>query len=166
MPAQIGGALADIDAVHDRLTGASTASEAHAGEVAADIGRLQGEVEDVTATLQRIFDQRADELLRAISHATRTLEAADWAGGSRQAATAAEAQLTGDVGSTVESARAGIDSLATSLRDQVAGFYDEVNGQFSSVMGTIQTAYAELARGTDLFARNLEEADRTISFGG
>ena len=166
MPAQIGGALADIDAVHDRLTGASSASEAHAGEVAADVGRLQAEVEDVTATLQRIFEQRADDLLRAISDATRTLEAADWAGGSRQAAAAAEAQLTGDVGTTVDAARLGIDSLATALRGQVAGFYDEVNGQFSTVMGNIQTAYAELARGTDLFARNLEEADRTISFGG
>ncbi|MEM7285130.1 MAG: hypothetical protein AAF480_02170 [Actinomycetota bacterium] len=166
MPAQIGGALADIDAVHDRLTGASVASEAHAGDVAADVGRLQAEVEDVTGTLQRIFEQRADDLLRAISDASRTLEAADWAGGSRQAATAAEARLTGDVGTTVEAARAGIDSLSRALREQVSGFYEEVNGQFGTVMGDIHTAYAELARGADLFARNLEEADRTISFGG
>ena len=164
MPAQIGGALADIDAVHDRLTGASGASETHAGEVAGDVARLQAEIEDVTGTLQRIFEQRAEDLLRVIADATRTLEAADWAGGSREAATAAEAQLTSDVTVTVDAARSGIETLSTALRDQVGGFYDEVNGQFTTVMGSIRDAYAELARGTDLFARNLEEADRTIAF--
>ncbi len=166
MPAQIGGALADIDAVHDRLTGASGASDTHAGEVAGDVARLQAEIEDVTGALQTIFEQRADDLLRAITEATNTLESADWAGGSREAAAAAEAQLTSDVNLTVDAARTGIETLATAMRDQVGGFYEEVNGQFATVMGNIRDAYAELARGTDLFARNLEEADRTIAFSG
>ncbi len=164
--AQIGGALADIGAVEQRLSGASAASELHGGQVAGDVAVLQGEVAEVTATLERMFEQRADELLAEIRRATSTLASADWSGGSRDAAEAAEAQLTTEVDQTVVAAREGVASLATALRDQVGSFYDEVAGRFTTVMGSIRDAYAELARGTDLFAQNLAEADRTITYSG
>ncbi len=164
--AQIGGALADIGAVQDRLSGASAASEVHGGQVAGDVQVLQGEVAEVTATLERMFEQRAEELLAEIGRATAALQAADWSGASRHAAEAAEAQLTTEVNQTVAAARTGVASLGTALRDQVGSFYDEVTGQFGAVMGSIRDAYAELARGTDLFAQNLAEADRTISYSG
>ncbi len=163
---QIGGALADIAAVHDRLTGASAASEAHGGQVSADVQMLQGEVAEVTAALSRAFETRAEELLAEINRATEALRSADWAGNSRGAADAAEAQLTGNVNQTVTSARDGIASLGTSLREQVELFYQDVSGQFTVVLANIRDAYAELARGTDRFAQNLAEADRTISYNG
>lgn len=164
--AQIGGALADIGAVQERLSGASAASETHGGQVATDVQVLQGEVAEVTAALERIFEQRAEALLAEIRRASSALGSADWSGASRNAAEAAESQLTAEVDRTVEGARTGINALGSALRDQVGSFHDEVTGQFATVMGSIRDAYSELARGTDLFARNLAEADRTITYTG
>lgn len=102
-------------------------------------------------------------LQEEISRAAAILQAAGWAGGSRAAADAAEAQLNSDVGTTVEAARAGLELLSAALDDQVQAFHDEVSGEFSVVMGNIRYAYAELARGTQLFAENLAQADQTVS---
>lgn len=166
MPEQIGGALADIDAVFADLGRAQDASEAHGGNVATDVGAALAEVEDVSRALQNAVAERARLLVDEINRAAATLQAADWVGGSRAAADAAEAQLNADVVATVEAARAGLETLSNALREQVQGFHDEVTGEFSAVMGTIRDAYGELARGTQLFAENLAQADQTISFTG
>jgi DNA-binding ferritin-like protein (Dps family) len=166
MPEHIGGALADIDAVFADLGRAQSASDLHGGNVATDVATALGEVDDVSRALQGAVAERARMLQEEISRAAATLQAADWAGGSRAAAEAAEAQLSGDVRNTVEAARAGLESLSAALGDQVQAFHDEVSGEFSVVMGNIRDAYAELARGTQLFAENLAQADQTISFTG
>jgi hypothetical protein len=166
MPEQIGGALSDIDAVFADMERAQQASEIHGGQVATDVGRALGEVEDVSRVLRDAVAERAVQLQDEINRAAGTLRAADWVGGSRAAADAAEAQLNGDVTATVEAARAGLESLSSALRDQVQAFHDDVTGEFTVVMGNIRDAYAELARGAQLFAENLAQADQTISFGG
>ncbi|MGI9624241.1 MAG: hypothetical protein ACR2PK_15505 [Acidimicrobiales bacterium] len=165
MPAQIGGAIADIESVQARLVEAGAASQNHVGEVSADVARLQGEIDDVTRTLQHLFDERAATLLAEIARATRSLESADWDGASREAAAAAEAQLTADLNRTVESGRAGVEALGNAMRQQVSSFHTDVSNDFGAVMTRITESYSELARGAEMFARNLAEADRTISFG-
>lgn len=165
MPAQIGGALADIESVQVRLTEAGAASRSHAGEVSADVIRIQNEIDDVTHTLQQLFDERAAALLAEISRATRSLESADWAGASRESAAAAEAQLTADLNRAVDAGRAGVEALGRSMRDQVAAFHTEVSNDFTAVMSRITESYGDLARGAEMFAQNLAEADRTISYG-
>lgn len=166
MPEIIGGALGDIDAVFADMERAQTASDAHSGNVATDVGVALAEVDDVTLALRNAVAERAGVLREEIQRAASTLAAADWAGSSRSAADAAEAQLNGDVQMAVDAAETGLETLARVLHDQVQGFHDEVTGEFAVVMGNIRDAYAELARGTQLFAENLAQADQTISFGG
>lgn len=166
MPEMIGGALSDIDAVHADMERARAASDAHGGQVAGDVGLALAEVDDVTQALRNAVAQRAEELRQEIDRASATLAAADWAGGSRAAADAAEAQLNGDMQRTTEAAQTGLEHLARALHDQVQAFHDEVTGEFATVMGSIRDAYAELARGAQLFAENLAQADQTISFSG
>ncbi len=165
MPEQIGGALSDIDAVFADMERAREASDVHSGNVASDVNIALSEVEDVARVLRDAVAERATLLQEEINRAASTLRAADWVGGSRAAADAAETQLHGDVLATSEAARAGLESLAAALRDQVQAFHDEVTGDFTMVMGNIRDAYGELARGTQLFAENLAQADQTISFG-
>lgn len=166
MPAQIGGALADIEAVHADLGRAQTASAAHSGQVAQEVLTALGEVQDVATVLRSAFEGRAQDLMAQISQASSTLRGADWAGNSRVAADAAEAQLSADVSTTVDAARVGIEQLTAALGNQVEAFHAEVTGQFANVMGNIEAAYQELARGTSMFAENLARADETITFGG
>lgn len=164
--AQIGGVLEDMNAVMTRLGEAGTASTTHASDVAGGVATLQAEVNDVTATLNQTFVQLAENLREQIRQARDTLAAADWSGQSRGAADAAEAQLNADVNTTLDAAQLGVENLGAALRDQVEGFYGEVTGQFTTVMTSIEGAYAELQRGTQLFAENLAQADQTISFAG
>ena len=164
--AHIGGVLEDMNSVMTRLEEAGAATATHVGDVAAGVQTLQAEVNDVTTTLTNTFVQLAENLRGQIARAHDTLVAADWSGQSRGAADAAEAQLNGDVNTTLEAANAGVEELGTALRNQVEGFYLEVTGQFTSVMTNIEGAYGDLSRGTRMFADNLAQADQTISFGG
>ena len=149
-----------------QLSEAGGASTEHANDVESCVVTLQAEVNVVTSTLTQTFTQLAEYLREQIRRAHDTLVAADWSGQSRGAADAAEAQLNGDVNATLDAAQAGVENLGVSLRSQVEGFYTEVTGQFSTVMTNIEGSYGELARGTQLFAENLAQADQTISFGG
>lgn len=164
--AQIGGLLEDMNSVMARLSEAGTASSAHASDVSAGVQTLQNEVNDITAVLTNTFIQLADNMRQTIARAHDTLVTADWSGQSRGAADAAEAQLNGDVSTTLEAAQTGVESLGSALRQQVESFYLEVTGQFSTVMTNIEGAYSELSRGTQMFADSLVQADQTISFGG
>ncbi len=164
--AQIGGLLEDMNSVMARLSEAGTASSTHATDISAGVQTLQDEVNDITAVLTSTFVQLADNMRQQIARAHDTLVGADWSGQSRGAADAAEAQLNGDVTSTLEAAQTGVETLGTALRQQVESFYMEVTGQFTTVMGNIEGAYNELSRGTRMFADNLVQADQTISFGG
>lgn len=166
MPEHIGGALTDIDAVFADLGRAQNASDLHGGNVATDVAAALGEVDDVSRALQNAVAERTRMLQEEISRAAATLDATDCFGDSRGAADAAEAQLSTDVRTTVDAAQTGLESLSAALREQVQAFHDEVNGEFTVVMGNIRDAYAELARGTQLFAENLAQADQTISFTG
>ncbi len=162
--AQIGGVLEDIANVTSRLTDAGAASATHSSEVRVGVETLRNEVTDVTATLSATFERLAEDLRTQIRTAHDALVAADWSGRSRGAADAAEAQLNGDVATTLEAAHTGVEAVGAALRDQVESFYGEVTGQFATVMTNIESAYGELSRGTQLFADNLAQADTTISF--
>ncbi len=164
--AQIGGLLEDMSSVMTRLQEAGTASTTHATDATTGAQALQAEIDDVTVTLTNTFVQLAQNLREQITRARETLVAADWSGQSRGAADAAEAQLNGDVNTTLEAAQTGVEALGASLRQQAESFYTEVTGQFTAVMTNIEGAYGELSRGTQMFADNLAQADQTISFGG
>lgn len=163
--AAIGGVLGDLHTVMSRLDAAGAAATSHASDVRVGVETLRNDVEDISTTLRTTFEQLAEQLRGQIAQAHTALVAADWSGRSRGAADAAEAQLSSDVRATLDQAEAGVEALGASLRQQTEGFYQEVTGQFSSVMGNIERAYGELSRGTSAFADSLAQADQTISFG-
>ena len=163
--AAIGGVLEDLHAVMSRLDAAGAAATSHAADVRVGVETLRNEVDDVASTLSTTVGQLAERLREQIAQAHTALLAADWSGRSRGAADAAEAQLSGDVRTTLADAEAGIEALRASLRQQTEGFHQDVTGRFSTVMANIERAYGELSRGTAAFADNLAQADQTISFG-
>ena len=120
---------------------------------------------DCCLSLTTIFVQLADNLRAQIARAHNTLVVADWSGQSRGAANAAEAQLNGDLDTTLEGAQAGVETLGSALSSQVEAFYLDVTGQFTNLMSNIEGVYGELSRDTRMFADNLAQADQTISFG-
>jgi len=163
--ALIGGALSDMDSVTNRLTAAGGASLTHSGEATATAQVLVDEIADVTNHLATTFVNLAETLRTEITAARTTLGAANWTGRSRGAADAAEADLNGQVNTTLNAAQQGVDELSGVLQRMVLSFHGDVSGQFANVMNSINERYVALGRGTTAFADGLRQVDSTISYG-
>ena len=165
MSARIGGNLADIARTAGVMTDTGGAATAAGQDASAVAGRMESEVEAVTATLRAHFEQLAEELRGRISSARQQLGATDWEGASRGAADAAETRLHGEVDRVLATAIDDVEAFRTFMLTQATDFVGGVQGQFGGVMGQIDAAYQDLATGSRTFAEQLEAADRSVSFG-
>lgn len=162
---QIGGNLGDMERVRAMLADAGQGATAHVGSVTTAVETLQGELDDITATMTTNFETLAGDLTEKVDSASNALAEADWNGQSRAQAEAAEAAFKQQITATLAAALEGCAALGTAMSDQAMGFHTDITGQFRTIMTDIDTNYASLANGTQVFMERLAEDDaNTIRF--
>jgi uncharacterized phage infection (PIP) family protein YhgE len=163
---RIGGRLEDMDLIQSDLDATGNQAAEHATASAARVDRLQAEVADVTAQMKSDFMDLASQLSEMVARSNASLDAADWDGRSRGAASAANAQFASDIDTVLGAAQQGADRMHHSLLAQVTSFFDEVSGSFAQVMHGIEENYGTLAMGTRQYAASLAEQDSVaIQYG-
>ncbi len=164
--ARIGGNVSDINSTAGVMTDTGVAAVDAGSEATNFSNTMEGEVTDVTEVLSSRFIDLADGLRSAITAAKNRLAATDWEGSSQAAATDTEAALNSEVDNVLTNALDSVQEFKTFMMARATEFVSMVEGDFNTIMGNIDTAYGDLGTASETFARNLEEADRTITFNG
>lgn len=159
---RIGGNVGDIQDTALVMTDTGTYAQTTGQDATTVAGQMEAEVNDVTQTLNTHFVELAEGLRQQITAAKNRLAGTDWEGMSQSEATAAEAELNGQVTSVLEQAQAGVEEFRTAMLSQANNFVSAIQGEFNTVMANINESYGSLSTASTTFAQNLEAADQTI----
>jgi len=163
---RIGGNVADITDTAGVMTDTGGSATDASSQASSFASTMEGEVTDVTNTLNTHFTQMADTLRQQIAQAKQRLAATDWEGTSQAQATEAEAALNADVDSVLNNALTSTEEFKTFMMARSTDFVSMVDGDFRTIMANVETAYQDLAKASQTFAENLQTADQTIKFTG
>jgi hypothetical protein len=163
---RIGGNVEDIHGAAGVMTEAGTAATSSAAEAANFSARMEGEIGDVTNTLNTHFTSSADGLRQQIAAAKNRLAGTDWEGTSRGEAEAAEAALNSQVDNVLNKALEATNEFKASMTAHANDFVAMVNTDFKTIMANVDTAYQDLAKASKTFAENLASADQSVKFTG
>lgn len=158
---------------HGAITAAGARFEATGQQALSSAAQASGYSQDMDAALSELttaletsFQQTAADLTQRVSRARAQLEAADWAGSSREQALATEAALHADVDRVLERALAGVAAFRAGAARQAEQFRAGVEGELRAILTDLDDAYRSAGAASRQFAEGLAAVDRTISFGG
>lgn len=164
--ARIGGDHGAITASGTQLDATGAEALASATDASGYSEQMEGGLEEVTGLLRSHFEELAAALNQRVSTAKERLEAADWAGSSREQAAAAEAALHADVDRVLENALSSVEAFGQAMRGRAEEFRGAVETEFRQIMTELDDAYRQAGDASRRFAENLAAADETIRFGG
>ncbi len=164
--ARIGGNVSDIVDTAGVMTDTGVAAVDAGSEATSFSNTMEGEITDVTEVLSARFIDLADGLRTAITAAKNRLASTDWEGSSQAAATETEAALNTEVDNVLTNSLDSVQEFKTFMMARATDFVSMVEGDFNTIMGNIDAAYADLGTASETFAQNLERADETITFNG
>jgi hypothetical protein len=163
--ARIGGNVGDIVGTAGDIAETGAAATTTGSDASSVAQQMDGQVSEVTATLEQHFGQLADTLRERITATRNRLAGTDWEGMSQGEATRAEQMLNADVNTVLGNALQSTSEFKTFMMSQAGEFLGMVEGEFRGVMGNIDAAYGDLSTASRTFAENLEQADQTIKAG-
>ncbi len=163
---RIGGNIADIEQTAGVMTDTGAAASESGSRATQFSAEMEGQVNDVTSTLASHFTQMAEELRNRITQAKQRLAATDWEGTSQAEATEAEAALNADVTRVLDNALQSTEEFRSFMLARANDFVSMVQGDFTTILANIDTAYQDLGRASRTFAENLQLADQSIRFTG
>jgi ElaB/YqjD/DUF883 family membrane-anchored ribosome-binding protein len=164
MGARIGGNVADIHETAGVITQAGSAATSAGKDAASVTQQMDSQIADVTSMLNQHFTQMAEELRQLINQASQRLGTSDWEGRSKEAAQRAESDLNQQVNRVLNQALEHTQQFQTLMRSRASDFVSAVQGDFQTIMGSIDAAYQDLAKASQAFAKNLQTADESITF--
>lgn len=156
---RIGGNISDLQATSQTMDQTGVAAT-DAGSSAAQFSEaMNAEIEDVCSTLRTHFQSLADELEGVIARASSQLGGADWDGSRYANATDFEQNLRGRVENVLVQTNEGVDRFGIEMRERASGFRDVIEGEFRSIMTSVQDQYDLLGRDASEMAAGLEQLD-------
>jgi hypothetical protein len=161
---RIGGNVADIHQTAGVMTDTGAAAVQSSAQASQFSSQMETEVSGVISTLATHFTQMADDLRGRITQAKQRLASTDWEGTSQAEATEAEAALNNDVNRVLDNALHSTEEFKTFMLQRATDFVSMVDGDFKTIMGTIDIAYQDLGKASKTFAENLQTADESIKF--
>ncbi|MGH8898746.1 MAG: hypothetical protein ACRDZ4_17425 [Egibacteraceae bacterium] len=166
MGARIGGNVSDIQDAAGVITQTGAAATCAGKDAASVTQQMDSQIADVTSMLNQHFNQMADDLRHAITQAAQRLGTTDWEGRSKEEAARAESDLNQQVNRVLSQALENTQHFQTLMRSRAGDFVATVQGDFQTIMGSVDTAYQDLAKASQTFAENLRTADESITFTG
>lgn len=163
---RIGGEHGAISAQGSRFDATGDEALASAGEASGYSQQMEAGLDEVTALLNGSFQETAAALKQQVTSTRQRLEAADWAGSSREQAMAAEQALHADVDRVLEQALTAVETFRVAMHTRAEDFRGAVEGEFRSILTELNDAYRQAGQASRAFADNLAAADQTIRFGG
>lgn len=166
MGARIGGNVSDIRDAVGVITQTGTAATSAGKDAASVTQQMDSQIADVTSMLNQHFNEMAEDLRRIIAQACQRLGATDWEGRSKEEAARAESDLNQQVSRVLSQALENTQQFQAQMRSWAGDFVSAVQGDFQSIMGSVDAAYQDLAKASETFAENLQAADESITFTG
>jgi hypothetical protein len=164
MGARIGGNVSDIQDAAGVITQTGTAAASAGKDAVSVTQQMDNQIAEVTTMLNRHFNQMAEDLRHAIIQARERLGTTDWEGRSKEAAHRAEFDLNQQVNKVLNQALEDAQQFQARMRSQANTFVSAVQGDFQTIMGSVDAAYQDLAKASQTFAENLQTADESITF--
>lgn len=166
MGARIGGNVSDIRDAAGVITQTGAAATSAGKDATSVTQQMDSQIADVTAMLNQHVSRMAEDLRQVITQASKRLGATDWEGRSKHEAERAESDLNQQVNRVLGQALENTQQFQALMRSQASDFVSAVQGDFQTIMGSVDAAYQDLAKASQTFAENLQTADESITFTG
>ncbi len=163
---RIGGNVADIVDTAGVMSATGTAASETGADATSVSATMEGEINEVTEALATHFTDLAEGLRGRIAQAKQRLAGTDWEGTSQAQATEAETALNADVDNVLGNALTSVAEFKAFMLARANDFVAMVEGDFNTIMGNVDVAYADLGKASQSFAENLQLADESIRFNG
>ena len=164
--ARIGADIAGLESTAGVMDETGTEASGAGTEASSVSGRMEGEITDVTTMLTQHFSQLHEQLRGALQRAKGQLDSTDWDGNAFAEAQRAETDLNSQTSRFMESAQQGVEEFRQAMMSQANSFVSAVEGEYRSVMGNINDAYAGFGTAQRTHAGNLQEVDSSFRYNG
>lgn len=156
-----GGAISEILAASRQADTAGDDTVRTASDTQALVGRMQDEVDGVSAEMQRAYDDLSAQLRDSVQRTSEQLHATEWHGKSRESLVAFDQDLNATLNRFMDSSQEGMAQFRTELMDFLTSYYEVIRGQYTTAMTEIQGKYSDASRAATTYAQDLEQLDNT-----
>ncbi|MFP5308016.1 MAG: hypothetical protein ACLGIR_00365 [Actinomycetes bacterium] len=156
-----GGVVSEITNAATRAQATSDETAAAAVETQNLVGSMQSDVDALSQTMARAFDQLADRMRTQVRQTSEQLHSTEWHGQSREALVRFDQDVNATMSRFMDASQAGVESFRGELQRFLASFYDQVRGEFTTAMTDIQNSYAEASQAANRYAQQLTDLDES-----
>lgn len=165
MADQIGARLSSLDEsaqVMDQTGADAVDTGQQASSIAA---RMNDSVTEATETMRAHIGEQAERMRESITRAHNGLLSTEWTGSARQRAEGMEAELQSQVDAVVADAEQRTEQFKSEMLNRANAELEHIQGEFRSVMQTVQGRYEQFAQEERATSQRLADADSS-SFAG